>query len=171
MQDSQVDPERRKMVLVAQIIVAALVAGCLFFMLIVLVAGRGHFSSAELGLDKQPLTTIGLIAALVVVAARLVVPRVVTGQMLQQLSRRDSKEPEWNDLFSVYQTILIIKAALVEGVIFLLLVVHMIEHSPWSLALAVAFMAVLLLHVPSASRVDEWIERQSMAIREQRSMQ
>ena len=35
MLDPQADPERRKMVLTSQIIVAALFAGCLFFMLIV----------------------------------------------------------------------------------------------------------------------------------------
>ena len=170
MLDTQVDPERRKVVLTAQIIVAALFAGCLFFMLIVLVIGRGQFSSAELGLNKQPMTLIGLVVAFGILAVRLVLPGVVTTQMLRQLAPRESKEPDWKDLFGVYQTTLIIKAAMVEGAIFLLLVMHMIERSPWTLALAVAFLVILLLHMPTVPRVDDWIERQSLAIREQRSM-
>jgi len=74
-------------------------------------------------------------------------------------------------LFGVYQTTLIIKAAMVEGAIFLLLVMHMIERSPWTLAVAVAFLVILLLHMPTVPRVDEWIERQSLAVKEQRLMQ
>jgi len=35
-----------------------------------------------------------------------------------------------------------------------------------TLALAVVFLVLLLLHMPTPLRVDEWIERQSLAVKE-----
>ena len=103
-----------------------------------------------------------------ILAARIIVPGVITAQMLRQLARRESKEPDWKDLFGVYQTTLIIKAAMLEGATFLLLIMHMLEHSPWTLALAVVFLLLLLMHMPTPRRVDDWIERQSVAVKEMR---
>src|SRR5208283_3522982 len=135
----QTDPERRKMVLTSQIIVAALVAGCLFFLLIVLLIVPGKLGSWDLGLGK-PMTCAGLVVAFGILAARIIVPGVVTNQMLRQLAQRQPKEPDWKDLFGVYQTTLIIKAAMLEGVTFLLVMMYMLEHSFWTLALAVVFL-------------------------------
>jgi hypothetical protein len=163
--DPQADPERRKMVLTLQIIVAALVAGCLFFLLIVLLVVPGKLGSWDLGLG-QPMTLAALVVAFSILAARIIVPGVITKQMLQQLARREPKEPDWKDLFGVYQTTLIIKAAMLEGATFLLLVMHMLERSPWTLALAVVFLLILLMHMPTPLRVDDWIERQSLAAKE-----
>jgi protein-S-isoprenylcysteine O-methyltransferase Ste14 len=163
--DPQADPERRKMVLTSQIIVAALVAGCLFFLLIVLLIGPGKLGSWDLGLG-QPMTVVGLVAAFGILAARIIVPGVITEQMLRQLARREAKKADWKDLFGVYQTTVIIKAAMLEGATLLLLVMHMLERSPWTLALAVVFLLMLLMHMPTPLRVDDWIERQSLAVKE-----
>jgi hypothetical protein len=153
------------MVLTSQIIVAALIAGCLFFLLIVLLIVPGELGSWDLGLGK-PMTCAALLVAFSILAARIIVPGVITAQVLRQLSRRETKEPDWKDLFAVYQTTLIIKAAMLEGATFLLLVTHMLERSPWTLALAVVFLLILLMHMPTPLRVDDWIERQSLAVRE-----
>jgi hypothetical protein len=167
MLDPQAEPERRKMVLTAQIIVAALFAGCLFFLLIVLLIVPGKLGSWDLGLDK-PMTCVALVVAFGILAARIIVPGVITTQMLRQLAQRQGTEPDWKDLFGVYQTTLIIKAAMLEGATFLLLVMHMSEHSPWTLALVVVFLLLLLMHMPTPLRVDDWIERQSLAVKEMR---
>jgi len=167
MLDPQTDPERRKMVLTSQIIVAALVAGCLFFLLIVLLIVPGKLGSWDLGLDK-PMTCVAVVGAFGILAARIIVPGVIKVQMLRQLAREESKGPDWKDLFGVYQTTLIIKAALLEGATFLLLIMHVMEHSPWTLALAMVFLLLLLMHMPTPLRVDDWIERQSLAVREMR---
>ena len=163
--DPQADPERRKMVLASQIIVAALVAGCLFFLLIVVLVVPGKLGSWDLGLGK-PMTCVALVVAFGLLAARIIVPGAITAQLLRQLARREPKEPDWKDLFGVYQQTLIIKAAMLEGATFLLLVMHMLERSPWTLALAVVFLLILLMHIPTRPRVDDWIERQSLAVRE-----
>ena len=166
----EMTPERRKMVLTLQIIVAALFAGCLSFLLIVLLAVPGKIGGWELGLDKQPMTVVALVMAFGILAMRIIVPGVIAVQMLRPLFQRESNDPAWEDLFRVYQTTLIIKAAMLEGAVFLLLVMHMVERSPWTLALAVVFLAMLLLHIPTPQRVDEWIERQSLAGKELLSM-
>lgn len=168
--DPQADPERRKMVLTSQIIVAALFAGCLSFLLIVVLAMPGKLGGWELGLG-QPMTLVALAVAFSMLAARMIVPGVITAQMVRQLAQREPKEPDWKDLFGVYQTTLIIKAAMLEGATFLLLVMHMMERSPWTLAVAVVFLLLLLMHMPTQLRVDDWIERQTRAIGEQRWMQ
>ncbi len=43
----------------------------------------------------------------------------------------------------------------------------MLERSPWTLVLAVVLLPILLLHIPTPRRVDDWIERQSLAIKGQ----
>jgi hypothetical protein len=168
--DPQANPERRKMVLTTQIIVVALVAGCLFFLLIVLIIVPGKLGTWELRPNQQPMTVFALVVASSLLAMRIVVPRMITAQMLRPLFRQESAAPCWNDVFRVYQTTLIIKAAMIEGAIFLLLTTHMIERSPWSLAVAVIFVAILLLHMPTPQRVDNWIERQSQERRNEFSM-
>jgi hypothetical protein len=152
------------MVLTSQIILAALVAGCLLFLLIVVLVAPGKLAGWDVGPDK-PLTCAGLVVAFSILAAGIVVPGVITGQMVRQLSGREQKL-DWKDLFGVYQTTLIIKAAMLEGATFLLLVMHMLERSPWTLGLAVASLLLLLMHMPTPSRVDDWIERQSPAARD-----
>ena len=165
MLDPQVDPERRKMVLTSQIIVAALFAGCLFFLLTVFLIVPGKLGGWDLGLG-QPMTCVALVVAFSILATRIIVPGVITTQMLRQLAQREPKEPDWKDLFGVYQTTLIIKAAMLEGATFPLLIMHMLEHSPWTLALAAVFLLLLLMHMPTPLRVDDWIERQSAAVKE-----
>ena len=164
--DSQPDPERRKMVLTLQIVVAALFAGCLFFLLIVLLIVPGKLGSWDLG-PGQPMTLVALVMAFGILAARIIVPGIITTQMLRQLSQQKPEEPDWKDLFGVYQKTLIIKAAMVEGATFLLLVMHMPERSPWTLALAVVFLLMLLMHMPTPRRVNDWIEQQSLALEQQ----
>lgn len=165
MLEPQTDPERRKLVLTSQIIVAALFAGCLFFLLIVVLILPGKLGNWDLGLNK-PMTCTGLVVAFSILAARIIVPGIITAQMLRQLAGRESKEPDWKDLFGVYQTTLIIKAAMLEGATFLLVILYLPEHSPWTLILAVVFLVLMLTHMPTPSRVDDWIERQALAARE-----
>ena len=167
MSTSEMTPEQRKMVLISQIVVASLVAGCLFFLLVVVFVGRDKLGTWELRPNQQPMTVLALVVAVSLLAMRIIVPRIITGQMLRALFQRESADPSWKDVFCVYQTTLIIKAAMIEGAIFLLLVMHLIEHSPWSLAAAVVFLAILLLHMPTPQRADNWIERQSQKQREE----
>jgi len=168
--DPQADPERSKMILGAQIIVAALVVGCLFFLLTVLLIVPGKPGGWELRADR-PLTLIALAVALGTLAARIIVPGVVAAQMLRQLARQKPEGPDWKALFGVYQATLILKAAILEGAIFLLVIAYMVEHSRWTLALAAAFLLLLLMHMPTPGRVDNWIAGKSPAEREQRWMQ
>ena len=165
MLDPQADPERRKMILTSQIIVAALFAGCLFFLLNVLLIMPGKLGGWNLGLD-QPMTCVALVVAFGILAARIIVAGVVTAQMLRQLARRVSKEPDWKDLFGVYQTTLIVKAAMLEGATFLLLIMYMLEHSPWTLAVVVVFLLLILMQMPTPLGVEDWIDRQLVAVRE-----
>ncbi|MEI8374988.1 MAG: hypothetical protein WCJ35_19360 [Planctomycetota bacterium] len=82
--DPQVDPERRKMVLTSQIIVAALFAGCLSFLLIVLLIMPGKLDGWDLGLSK-PMTSVALVVAfLLIILMHLPTPFRVNDWIGQQ---------------------------------------------------------------------------------------
>jgi hypothetical protein len=167
--DPQADAEQRKALVASQIIVAALFVGCLFFLLIVLLIVPSKLGGWELG-PGRPLSLAALVMAFGILGARAIVPGVATAQMLRRFASQESGAPEWKGLFGVYQATLIIKVAMLEGVVFMLLIAHMVERSPWTLSAAVVLLTLLLLHMPTPRRVDDWIERQAIAVGQQRGL-
>lgn len=144
-----------------QIIVGAMVAGCVFFLAIALVAGQ------QGGLVLAPPDLLTLIAAGVAGAAlvaRLVVVSVVTAFGRRRIARRndtDLHDPSvCRGLVALYQTRMIVGAALIEGPTFFLLIAYLSERSPLALILAVVLILGLALHMPTRGRVTRWIEGQ-----------
>ena len=70
----------------------------------------------------------------------------------------------------VYMTRTIVAAALIEGAAFMSIVAYMLEGSTVALGLAVALVAGILLHFPTASRVVGWIEAQVRRVEEERDI-
>src|SRR5207237_10518466 len=62
--------------------------------------------------------------------------------------------------WQLYQTRLIITAALIEGVIFFELVAYLTEGPPCSLGMAALFLVGLALLFPTQDRVERWIRTQ-----------
>jgi hypothetical protein len=149
-------PDLTPRIRVMQLIITALVMGVLFFMGIAIfqrASGNPPVSA------DQTLLTIALAVAAVMVFARCVVPGWMTSSARRQLLRQKA-EIQDGRLLNIYQTQMIAGAALLEGPIFLLLIVYLIQGQLLSLAAGVLLTVGLALQFPTLAGVERWLERQ-----------
>jgi hypothetical protein len=103
------------------------------------------------------LTYIAAGGAVFVIAASIFVPRFFASPVERSFSG-DSKSLSVRPLAATYQTLLIIRCALLEGAAFFSLVAYMIERQPIAIGAAVVLLVALLANFPTASRLEAWIE-------------
>jgi hypothetical protein len=164
-----------------QIIVAAMVGGCLFFLAIALVV-RPNPTAA--GGDGQPLLTwIGLAAAGGALVLRMIVPgRVVAIGRLAMVKEIDRailgsspnllEDPVHGGqlagrLAALFMTRTIVACAIVEGATFFLLVVYFAEGQLLALGAAIFLILVLGGNFPTRSTFLPWIDGQARRIDEE----
>ena len=136
-----------------QIIAAALIFGPLLFAAIAITSTWGQP-------PNDP--TIGYVAAVVsasVLIASFIIPPIVVGQNLAKLGGQ-AADISTLDLFNVYQTRTIVRAALLEGGAFFSVVAYMVTHFWWTLALAFGLLAAMLVVFPMRGRFDDWVREQ-----------
>jgi hypothetical protein len=183
--DASWEEQVAKSVWPLQIIVAALVAGCGFFLVIVLAVGGPAAGNAG---DERPLVVsyLALAFLVAVIAARCIVPVVIvrTGRRniaqgtfpTTQTPARDEPQPSPSPerdaamLLTLFQAKTIVGAALIEGVAFFMLIAYMVERFTPILAVAVVLILVIAAHMPTRSGVVHWIEDQLRLVDEERSM-
>jgi hypothetical protein len=150
-----------------KIVVAALVMGVLMFGCVTLL------SSGEANPGRQSiLAFLGLIFAAAAFIAREIASNVfvasqrkkivggtwgVDSQYAHLLPNGATTEEK---LVLVYQSRLIIRAAILEGACFFNLVAFMIDHQWWSFAIAAVFAAINLSTIPSRNGLLNWIDQQ-----------
>jgi F0F1-type ATP synthase membrane subunit c/vacuolar-type H+-ATPase subunit K len=134
-----------------QVITLAMVSGVVVFGVVAAVLAGG--------LPGPPTgKMISLLAAVVagmLFVAHLVVPGMVGRSVLTADVRADDAK-----LMGVFQAQLLIRLALLEGAAFLNLVVFLIEHNWWSLAIAGGLVFWMLSLFPTRTRVAHWMEDQ-----------
>lgn len=158
----QLNPAIRTM----QIIVGALVLGVVNFMAVVVFVIRPQ--AQEAGGELPLLTYLAVGFAVLGVLASIVVPAILAGSLRKSMSVPQgpsgpvgTKESiPIGPLLQMYQTLLIIRCALLEGAAFFCLVAHMIERQTITLAAAGVLLLVLLSQFPTRSRVESWIENE-----------
>jgi hypothetical protein len=167
----------RKVLPTMQIIVGALTAGVVMFLVTVLLIGP-----ANGGPPVDPfITYLGVGFSLIVGVTWIVVPRLIGGQL-----RRSIVDGRWRTmtpvgsnaevlgdvpaLTSAYQTRMIISCAMLEGIAFLNLVAYMLERRPISLAVAGILILMLLGHFPTFGRVRNWLEDELATIKQLRAL-
>lgn len=153
-------PQLALQVRTMQIIVAALTMGCGTFLAVVLFLRSGGRPVVE-----TPLVTFGSLAACMgLLAARAVVPRLFAGAALRQVTpqvheaqRRGDLQAVYSQLVQIYQTRMIVGAALLEGAAFLMGIAYLIEGRTVALLLAALLVVGVASHVPTQSGVARWI--------------
>jgi hypothetical protein len=153
-----------------QIIVSALVMGCLIFAPIAVFVS-GNIERAE-GEDSFPVISAMALAfgGLAIVAQLVVVP------MLRKQSRQQvAQQPEPNDgdaaqLLISLQTSTIVGAAISEAACFFNLIAYLIEAQPYSLAMAAVLVLAIAMRFPTVNGVQDWLEREMRLVREEREM-
>ena len=177
-----------------QIIVGALIAGVLIFLVIATVvdlalkpdAGPPARVGADAGAHPAQSVPILTYSAIVVGAAclpmSLIVPRLVAKQQRlamvggkslpgQSPASTPALRPEAVPTAPIglplaYLNQLIVGAAMNEGAAFFAGVAYLVEKNPIALAVALVLIAGLIARFPTASRVERWIEQQQEKLRE-----
>ncbi len=154
---SQLAPQVRVM----QIIVGALTSGCIAVMVTMFLL-RG---------DKAPqpamptLTYLGLAFSGAAVLARIFLPRLIANQARSGITARDEASVV-AALLPVFQTRLIIGAAILEGAVFFLAIAYMLEGQSLALGVGAALTLGIATQFPTTGSVSNWLTEQHDLLRQ-----
>ena len=165
---------------VLQIIVSALFLGCFSFLIVaVLVANLNN------AVNQIMLTYVGLVMAGMILGVWIILPGIIVSQGRKKIrsdlnlqaeqgsdnsteSKVAKENREVQALMELFQTKTIVAAAMLEGAVFFLLIVYIIEPSMFSLLPAITLMILLIAKLPTTGRVTNWIEDQMRLVDEER---
>jgi hypothetical protein len=159
--DTQRD-QIRPIVRTMQIIVGALVLGVTNFLAVVIVVPLDRQNGPQ---NQFLLTYLAVGSAAIAIVAYVLAPSILTGA-LRQAFIADPQAAEVRPIAQIYQTLLIIRCAILEGAAFFCLVSYMLERQPITLAATSVLVLVLLAQFPTLSRESAWIENE-MVVAEQ----
>ena len=138
---------------VMQMIAGALAFGVVVFAAISVLA----FGALSEDPDGQLVSLLAAVMTVVAFVGHMVVPNLTVQQALAEADPDDAAS-----LYGVYQTQMIIRLSMLEGMAFFNIVACIMEHNWWSLALAGCLVVWMLMAFPSRGRVEQWIEAQRM---------
>ena len=167
-----------------RIIVAALTAGCLIFMVIAIFMVQTGQAPAGGG-DMPILTYMAVAWAGMAIVLRMVVPKMIesagrkriadgtwqapaAGQQQAQIAQLVERLGDAGRLFAVLNTRTIIGGAILEGSAFFALVAYLVDRSSLALAAAIVLIIGVALHFPTRSSAVHWIEDQLAAVEQLR---
>ncbi len=152
-------PKFDALVRTMQIIAAALMAGVLLFLGVVLVSTQGHVFST-----KAPPLISGIAGgfAFLMIVNHFVIPGILTRTQLRLAAERkllqQDEEAKNQRVVAIYQTQLIIGLALLEGAAFFNLIALMIGKSIFSLGVVVLLLCLMLMKFPTRNRISFWVQ-------------
>ena len=155
---------------VMQTIVGALAAGILSFFVVAI------FVPVEAPPERPLLASLAIGATLVAIAAAWLVPSLIARNQVAQIANRGPRQLPTDELGDVgslvgaYQTALIVRAAILEGVAFFNLVAFMIERQPMNLVAAGVVGFILLAQVPTLARLEDWVQSELLSVVQLREM-
>ena len=156
-----------------QIILLALVGGCLVFMIIAVIVRQGGGMNP---LAREPIFTyIALAFGVIVLVNSFILSKIMTSkgrlriiESTKTVPGTDTIHDETTDLYDLYQTRMIVTAAPREGGAFFLLIAYLIEGTIWSLLGAGLMVIFLLAMFPSVITVNRWVEEQQELLQQER---
>lgn len=153
-----------------QIIIAALVAGCLAF----LAAAGWKYIQQQAALDPnlEDNTLLFLSFAIPPIIARFFVPNLMATAARRRLAadRSLTGDALATSLIGVFQTRTIIAGALLEGAAMIAIFAFFQFSSPVALVAAAAIVFGLTTGAPKYDRAEVWLEEQLKAVQEDRAL-
>ncbi|MGE3805715.1 MAG: hypothetical protein AB7K24_13645 [Gemmataceae bacterium] len=154
-----------------QIIVLALALGIASFFVIATYLRTQQPAPAQ----GNQLPIISIVAGFFTVgpvAAFFLVPRLIVNSARGRLAPERRLAPalqdqplDWSEkLLGVYQTKLIVAAALLEGPAFFLMIAYLLEGQLWTLVLAAFLLAGVVAQFPTQPGVTSWLQEQMRLI-------
>jgi hypothetical protein len=165
-----------------RIILLALVLGCVFFLIVVLILR----ASNNLANDTAPMmTAMAFVFGAVSWVLSVVIPRRVAALWRKQIARgvapsgqsspanpvageQRSGMEDARSLCVLYQSQMIIGAAMLEGAIFFNLIAYMMEGDPFSLGVALALLLALIWRIPTRNGVENFLVEQGELLQQER---
>jgi hypothetical protein len=166
---------------VIKIVVAAMIASCVVF----LVAALGASAAMSAFPNMEFMAYLALGVALTALVMRAVIPaklvaagrKQILGNLRKaadapgagkQTKRFEELENEAGfRLTALLQMKAILCCSILEGPVFLAIVAYFLGRSPISPAVASAMIVLLALHFPTADRASNWIEGQMQLLKEE----
>ncbi len=147
-----------------QVVIAALAGGAAIFLAVVLVLPRpGDVERAD-----PFLVYLAVAVTVGAVGARFALPGLLRTQGRRQIRAGQSIRGASDDerLLALYQSEVIVAAALLEGAALLCAVAYMVERSTVGIGLGIALVGLMLLwEFPTRSRLEQWLEEQGKRLR------
>ncbi len=140
---------------VVQLICFALITGVLLATLIF--AGITDWQDVNTGMD--PLVLIGVFIAMVIMVMAFMLPGIIGNAAATEARNTSKKRSDRRlaKLATAFQTKTIIQFALLESAALLNLILFFMEKSIISLALVAVLVALMLLALPRATSMEDWI--------------
>ena len=163
-------PQQRLRVM--QIIATALLLGVVIFLAIVLFLVLVQNNGAGMApAGNVPMLSIVAVVLLIVQAPlALLFPAFLTRNALRQIASGAWRSPAGTDsanfgtdaskLLAARQTMMIIGLALLEGAALFGCIAYLLEAQPYTLAVVLVALLLMLVNFPTAERVRTWLERQ-----------
>lgn len=151
-----------------QIVVAAMVAGCLFFLGIAGWKYMQQQAAAEPVLDNNSLILVA--CAIPLIIARFVVPNIMTNAARRRLSDNHNltRDELAVGLINVFHIRTVVAAALLEGAAFIAITVFLLFGSMIGVIAAAAIVFALSAVAPTYDRAETWLEEQVRMAEEER---
>jgi hypothetical protein len=166
------NPELKNQVRTLQIVAGALLAGVVFFLVVVFVVRSQRQAPDQAPVNDLPVITLVAVCLLVMeLPLAFIVPGAILRTALRQIAAGVWKPPPGTDpatfasdsakLLAVRTTTLILTLAMFEGVAFLSCLAYLIEGHPLALGVLGVAVLLMLLNFPTADRVQAWLDQQA----------
>jgi hypothetical protein len=157
-----------------RIIVLALAMGVLAFLVVAVVIRQQRTDQPVPDPPIITLTALGYAGLQLILQA--VIPGLVANRLRRQIAAGTWPRPEVGPapaddtgrLCALYQTRLLIGAALAEGAAFFLLIAYLLEGQLVSLAGAAVMLALVLVRFPTRPGLEGWLSDQQEQLRQER---
>lgn len=148
-------PSLSSMILVNQLVAAALPAGVGIFLLVAFFLSDRPLACA----GRSPLEIVCVVLLVSALVTGPLLSRIVTAQALAAPAEAASGDPlqAGRRLLAVYQTQMLATLATLEGAALLGAIVFLLQQSPVGLGVAVAGMGAMALRFPTRRRVEAWL--------------
>lgn len=142
-----------------QIIAAALMAGVLVFLGIVLVTTQGDVFGTH---TPEVVAILGAGFGVIAIVNHIVIPQIMASSQLRQIvangfSELDT-ESKSDQLLGVYRGKLIVALAMLEGAAFFNLIALMAEKNVLSLVVTFLLLGLMVFRFPSRDKVVFWVQ-------------
>ena len=165
-----------------QIVVGAMAAGVLTFLVVALVINSGRAVQPP---EMPMLTYLAIAAAPAAILLATLFPGIVLRSHREAVLQGGQISPPTDSVstaqvvaasesiqtfFSGYQMAHIIRSAILEGAAFFATATYLLEGLWWSLVVAVVLLLYILAGFPTRSRAEDAVERERRAVEELRQM-